>query len=262
MAYIFSVVSYAFQIKRRPLETGSFFETSTLLVTLILLGRVINEFARYRGKSEKLYRKLRHRTDHVPTAAKSVSFRSLQIDDAILVQHTATTTSWSNAQTKKIDNRLLQYGDVFRVPPHTRIVTDGVVVYGGSNVDESMITGEFKPNAKGLDSEVFAGTTNGDGQLIVSLTKLPHENCVQRIAALVEDAELTKPRAQALADRVAGWFVPAMASIGLTVFLIRLFVERYRNKNTWRYILPLRLVAWSLLRQYFLLLTFIQKRGT
>jgi P-type E1-E2 ATPase len=178
------------------------------------------------------------------------------------VQHTATTTSWSNAQTKKIDNRLLQYGDVFRVPPHTRIVTDGVVVYGGSDVDESMITGEFKPNAKGLDSEVFAGTTNGDGQLIVSLTKLSHENCVQRIAALVEDAELTKPKAQALADRVAGWFVPAMASIGLTVFLIWLFVERYHNKNTWRYILPLRLVAWSLFRQYFLLLTLIQKRDT
>ena len=97
-------------------------------------------------------------------------------------------------------------------------MTDGVVVYGGSDVDESMMTGEFKPNAKGLDSEVFAGTNNGDGQLIVSLTKLPHENSVQQIAALVEDAELTKPRAQALADRVAGWFVPAMASIGSRSF--------------------------------------------
>ncbi|KAI4656708.1 uncharacterized protein J4E78_006599 [Alternaria triticimaculans] len=213
MAYVFSVVSYKYQLDGRPLETGSFFETSTLLVSLLLLGRFINEYARYR-------------------AAKSVSFRSLQVDQAILVQQ--TTTSWANAITSKIDSRLLQYGDYFCTPPHTRIVTDGVVVYGGSDVDESMMTGEFKPNAKGLDSEVFAGTNNGDGQLIVSLTKLPHENSVQQIATLVEDAELTKPRAQALADRVAGWFVPAMASIGLTVFLIWLFVERYHNTKSWR----------------------------
>jgi len=57
---------------------------------------------------------------------------------------------------------------------------------------------------------------------------------VQRIAALVEDAELTKPGAQALADQIAGWFVPVMASIGLTVFLIWLFVDKYHNKKDWR----------------------------
>lgn len=162
-----------------------------------------------------------------------------------------TTTSWANAITSRIDSRLLQYGDYFCTPPHTRIVTDGVVVYGGSDVDESMMTGEFKPNAKGLDSEVFAGTNNGDGQLIVSLTKLPHENSVQQIAALVEDAELTKPRAQALADRVAGWFVPAMASIGLTVFLIWLFVERYHNTKSWRVRCSPR-VYFKFLANYFL----------
>ena len=163
-----------------------------------------------------------------------MSFRSLQVDEAILVTTPEETTSWSSAPMTKIDTRLLQYGDFFTIPPHTRVATDGIVVYGGSNVDESMITGEFKPKAKGLDSEVFAGTNNGDGFLAVRLTKLPHENSVQRIATLVEDAELTKPRTQALADRVAGWFVPVMASIGLTVFLIWLFVERYHNKKQWR----------------------------
>ncbi|KAG9189007.1 Cu2+-exporting ATPase [Alternaria panax] len=216
MAYSFSVASYIFQVRGKPLETGSFFETSTLLVTLILLGRVINEFARFR-------------------AAKSVSFRSLQNDKAIIAVHPEEgTTFWSNAPKTKIDTRLLQYGDYFTVPPHTRIATDGVVVYGGSNVDESMITGEFKPKAKGLGSEVFAGTNNGTGFLVVRLTKLPHENSVQRIAALVEDAELTKPKTQALADRVASWFVPVMASIGLSVFLIWLFVDRYHKRKDWR----------------------------
>ncbi|KAL1801493.1 hypothetical protein ACET3X_001835 [Alternaria dauci] len=215
MAYSFSVASYVFEIRRKPLETGAFFETSTLLVTLILLGRFVNEFARFR-------------------AAKSVSFRSLQVDEVNLVAPPEESNSWSNAQTTRIDTRLLQYGDFFTIPPHTRVATDGVVVYGGSNVDESMITGEFKPKAKGLDSEVFAGTNNGNGFLVARLTRLPHENSVQRIAALVEDAELTKPRAQALADRVAGWFVPVMASIGLTVFLSWLFNNKHHNTNEWQ----------------------------
>jgi heavy metal translocating P-type ATPase len=193
------------------LETGSFFETSTLLVTLILLGRVINEFARFR-------------------AAKSVSFRSLQVDEALLA---TANPSWANCKVDETDARLLQYGDTFRVPPHTKVVTDGIVLYGGSNIDESMITGESKPKAKGLHSEVFAGTNNGDGMLVVRLTKLPHENSVHRIAALVEDAELTKPKAQALADRVAGWFVPTIATLGLTVFIIWLFIDKFHNNRGW-----------------------------
>ncbi|KAF1946059.1 heavy metal translocatin [Clathrospora elynae] len=211
-AYIFSVVSYVFQIRGRPLETGSFFETSTLLVTLILLGRFINEFARFR-------------------AAQSVSFRSLQIDEALLVLD--ASTSGTNHKTKRIDARLLQYGDTFKIPPHTKVVTDGTVQHGGSEIDESMITGESIPVAKGVGSDVFAGTNNGDGELIVRLDKLPHENSVHNIAAMVEDAEMTKPKTQALADRIAGWFVPAIATIGCTVFLTWLFVERFHNNNAW-----------------------------
>ncbi|KAF2110678.1 E1-E2 ATPase-domain-containing protein [Lophiotrema nucula] len=207
-AYIFSVISYVFQIRHKPLETGSFFETATLLVTLILLGRVVSEFARLR-------------------AAKSVSFRSLQAETALLVTPKGKTT--------KIDARLLQYGDEFVVSPHSRIVTDGTVVHGGSEVDESMITGESLPVAKGLGTKVYAGTTNGSGPLTVALTALPHENSVSKIADMVENAELTKPKVQALADRIASWFVPAIAVIGLSVLLIWLFVDRYHSHQTWQH---------------------------
>ncbi|KAF2130199.1 heavy metal translocatin [Dothidotthia symphoricarpi CBS 119687] len=213
IAYAFSVVSYVFRIRKKPLETGSFFEASTLLVTLILLGRVINEFARYR-------------------AAKSVSFRSLQIDEALLVL--PKSKQQADPEARKIDARLLQYGDVFKVPPHTRVVTDGTILYGGSEIDESMITGEPIPVAKGVNSRVFAGTNNGSGQLIVTLTALPHENSIHKIATMVEDAELTKPKVQALADRVAGWFVPTIATIGFLVFLIWLLVDKFQNKRPWK----------------------------
>ncbi|KAH7068627.1 E1-E2 ATPase-domain-containing protein [Paraphoma chrysanthemicola] len=213
LAYAFSVISYALQIMGRPLETGCFFETSTLLVTLILLGRVINEFARYR-------------------AAKSVSFRSLQADDALLVLPNSPNPA--DPRTRTIDARLLQYGDHFKIAPHTRIVTDGIILFGGSEVDESMITGESIPVAKGVHSKVFAGTMNGGGALVAKLTALTHENSVHKIAALVENAELTKPRTQALADRIAGWFVPAIATIGTFVFLGWLIYERYDMKGSWR----------------------------
>jgi heavy metal translocating P-type ATPase len=213
IAYIFSVVSYGFQIKGKPLETGSFFETSTLLVTLILLGRVINEFARYR-------------------AAKAVSFRSLQVDEALLVLPNSMNPA--DPKTRQIDARLLQYKDHFKIAPHMRVVTDGIVLYGGSEIDECMITGESIPVAKGVHSKVFAGTANGSGTLIARLTSLPHENSVHKIAAMVENAELTKPKTQALADTIAGWFVPVMAIISLLVFLIWLLVAKYDYKRSWK----------------------------
>ncbi|KAL1594490.1 hypothetical protein SLS60_010250 [Paraconiothyrium brasiliense] len=204
VAYIYSVISYTREIKGRPLETGSFFETSTLLVTLILLGRVISEFARSR-------------------AAKSVSFRSLQVDEALLV---LPSSSPSDPKTCLVDARLLQYGDQFKVVPESRIVTDGIVTYGGSEVDESMITGEALPVAKGRESPVYAGTVNGSGNLIVALERLPHENSVSKIATLVESAGLTKPKAQALADRIASLFVPAIILVALLVFTIWILVDK------------------------------------
>lgn len=211
-AYVFSTVCYAYQIVGKPLETHSFFETSALLVTLILLGRVVNEFARYR-------------------AAKTVSFRTLQAEKALLVA--LGHERKADPPTRDIDARLLQYGDSFKVPPHTQIVTDGTVYYGGSEVDESMLTGEAVPVAKGVHSEVYAGTMNGSGTLIVFLKALPHENTVHKVATMVECAELTKPKIQALADRIAGWFVPVIAVIGSLVFLIWLLVDRFRNERGW-----------------------------
>ena len=210
-AFVFSVILYAYHVAGRPLETESFVETSTLLVTLILLGRLVNEFARYR-------------------AAKAISYRSLQCEKALLID---SSSHQRDSLTKEIDARLLQYGDSFKVLPHTRIVTDGTVSYGGSEVDESMLTGESIPVAKGVHSQVYAGTMNGTGTLIVALRTLPHENTVQKIATMVECAELTKPRMQAIADRFAGWFVPVITAMGSLVFLIWLLVDRFRNKHSW-----------------------------
>ncbi|KAH9864077.1 hypothetical protein J1614_010010 [Plenodomus biglobosus] len=212
MAYSLSVVLYVYQLKETPFEVRSFFETSTLLVTLILLSRVVNEFARYE-------------------IARSVSFRSLQLNEALLVRTDPKALMDHDPKTKRIDSRLLQHGDRFKVPPHTKVVTDGIVICGGSEVDESRITGESIPVAKGVQSVVYAGSTNGSGTLVVELTALPHENTLHRIATRLEDTELTTPTTQALTNRIATWLVPVIIVITLATFLTWFFVERHHGHS-------------------------------
>ncbi|EAL90942.1 cation-transporting P-type ATPase PCA1 [Aspergillus fumigatus Af293] len=193
-AYIFSVVSFAYLIAEQPLSTGQFFETSTLLVTLIMVGRWVAALARQR-------------------AVESISIRSLQASTAILVDQESGTE-------REIDARLLQYGDTFKVLPDTRIPTDGTVINGSSEVDESMLTGESRPVEKYPSSVVVAGSINGSGVMTVRLNRLPSDNTINTIAAMVDEAKLSKPKLQDLADRVASYFVPVVLVLTIITFLI------------------------------------------
>ena len=191
-AYIFSVISFAYLVAGQPLSTGQFFETSTLLVTLIMVGRYVSALARQK-------------------AVESISFRSLQISNAIIVDSVTK-------QENEIDVRLLQYGDVFKVVPESKIPTDGTVISGSSEVDESMLTGESRPVEKHTKSNVIAGSINGSGALVVRLTRLPSENTISTIAGLVDQAKLSKPKIQDMADHVASYFVPVIIGLVIITF--------------------------------------------
>ncbi|KAL4924274.1 cation-transporting P-type ATPase PCA1 [Aspergillus undulatus] len=193
-AYIFSVVSFAYVAVGKPLSTGEFFETSTLLVTLIMVGRYIAALARQK-------------------AVESISFRSLQMPTAILVDEITSSE-------KEVDVRLLQYGDIFKVLPDSKIPTDGTVISGTSEVDESMITGETTPVEKCAKAAVVAGSVNGSGVLIARLTRLPADNTISMIAGMVDQAKLSKPKIQDIADRVASYFVPVVVALTVIVFAI------------------------------------------
>ncbi|RYO94976.1 hypothetical protein DL766_002019 [Monosporascus sp. MC13-8B] len=192
-AYIFSVVAFGYLASGSPLPTGEFFETSTLLVTLIMVGRYLGALARQK-------------------AVESISVRSLQTTEAILVG--------SDGQESVIDARLLQYGDCFRVMPDSRVPTDGTVVSGTSEIDESMVTGESRPVEKKAKSNVVAGSINGSGTLVVRLTRLPGENTISTIASMVDEAKLSKPRIQDMADRVASYFVPVVLLLTVITFVV------------------------------------------
>ncbi|OBS26041.1 hypothetical protein FPOA_06571 [Fusarium poae] len=191
-AYVYSIVAFSFEMTGSPLDESQFFETSTMLITLILVGRLIAAFARVQ-------------------AVSAVSLRSKQNNTAVLV---------STESDHEIDARLLQYGDVFKVLPHSRVPTDGIVISGKTEVDESMLTGETLPIVKQKGSHLIAGTVNGDGTVTVQLTRLPGKNTVTDIAQLVEEAANSKPEIQDLANKVAGWFVPAMCTVAVLVLLI------------------------------------------
>ncbi|KAF9870367.1 cation transport atpase [Colletotrichum karsti] len=200
-AYVYSVVAFGLrQADKSPEgqqgEFKEFFETSTLLVTLVLLGRFVAAFARIR-------------------AVAAVSLRSLQASTAVIVE---------GGRDVEIDARLLQYGDKFKVLPHSTVPTDGLVISGSSEVDESMLTGESVPVFKKQRDNVIAGTVNGSGTLTAQLTRLPGKNTVTDIAELVEDAANSKPKIQDIADRVASWFVPVVATIAVVVVIVWLVV--------------------------------------
>ncbi|KAJ2990292.1 hypothetical protein NUW58_g3020 [Xylaria curta] len=191
-AYVYSIVAFGYLISGAPLETEAFFETSSLLISLIMLGRLVASYARIR-------------------AVAAVSVRSLQASTAILIE---------NGVDREFDSRLLQFGDTFKVTPHSQIPTDGSIISGASEVDESMVTGESLPITKGPGEPVIAGTINGSGTLVVRLTRLPGKNTITDIAKLVEDASSSRPRVQEIADRVASWFLPTVLTISAVVFII------------------------------------------
>lgn len=196
-AYTYSVIACGLTFAGRDLELDAFFETSTLLITLVMLSRLVAVYARQR-------------------AVEKVSMRSMQIATALLVTAEGATTS--------IDARLLHFGDTILIPPHSRIVTDAEVLSGTSEVDESMLTGESLPVLKTQGSSAVAGTINGAGSLTARVTTLLGRNTIADIADLVERAQSSKPKIQELADRVAGYFIPVVCSVTVIVTVIWVIV--------------------------------------
>ena len=193
-AYVFSVVSFIYQLMGHPLTTGEFFQTSTLLITFIMLGRFVSALARQK-------------------AVESISIKSLQTTTALLMDSDGKTSG-------AIDTRLLQYGDIFKVVPDSCIPTDGIVIAGMSEVNESMMTGELRPIQKLPGSIVLAGSVNGSGSLVIRLTRLPGQNTISKIADMVDEAKFSKPRTQELADRVAQLFVLIIVSLTVVTLVV------------------------------------------
>ncbi|HEY8669421.1 MAG TPA: HAD-IC family P-type ATPase, partial [Terriglobales bacterium] len=169
-----------------------YFEPAAAIVTLVLLGQVLELRARSRTGAA-----IRALLDLSPRTARLLRDNS-ELD---------------------IPLDQVQVGDRLRVRPGEKIPVDGVVVEGHSSVDESMITGESVPVEKATGSRVIGATVNASGSFIMSAERVGRETLLAQIVQMVSQAQRSRAPIQRLADRVAGWFVPAVIGIAVLTFI-------------------------------------------
>ncbi|XP_042494053.1 copper-transporting ATPase RAN1-like [Macadamia integrifolia] len=191
---VFALVYGAFT----GLWSSTYFETSAMLITFVLLGKYLEILAK--GKTSDAIKKL---VELAPATA------------ILLVKDTGGKC----IQEREIDALLIHPGDTLKVFPGSKVPADGVVVWGSSYVDESMVTGESKPVLKEVDSLVIGGTMNSHGALHVQATKVGSSTVLSQIISLVETAQMSKAPIQKFADFVASIFVPTVVTISLLTLL-------------------------------------------
>jgi Cu+-exporting ATPase len=171
-----------------------YFEAAAVIVTLVLLGQVLELRARGRtgaairallGMAPKTARRLRDDGGH----------EDIPLDD-------------------------VRPGDRLRVRPGEKIPVDGIVLDGSSAVDESMVTGEPIPVEKAAGDAVVGATVNGSGSLVVRAERVGSETLLAQIVQMVVEAQRSRAPIQRLADRVAGWFVPAVVAASVVTFVV------------------------------------------
>ena len=195
VAYIYSVVAallpglFPGSFRQASGEVAVYFEAATVIVTLVLLGQVLELGARARTGAA-----LRELAGLAPSTARRMRDDGTEADvplDAVRV------------------------GDRLRVRPGEQVPVDGVVVRGASAVDESMVSGEPLAVHKQPGDALVGATLNGPGSLIMRAERVGADTLLARIVALVADAQRSRAPIQRLADRVAGYFVPAVVLIAV-----------------------------------------------
>jgi len=172
---------------------GTYFEAAGVIVTLILLGQVLE--LRARSSTGAAIREL---LGMAATSARRIAADGAETD---------------------VPLDAVQAGDRLRVRPGEKVPVDGVVLEGRSSVDEAMVTGEPIPVEKQAGDRVIGATINGTGALVIRAEKVGAETLLSRIVAMVAEAQRSRAPIQKLADRVAGWFVPAVVLIAIAALV-------------------------------------------
>lgn len=200
VSYVYSVVAavapgiFPTSFRGGGGHVAVYFEAAGVIVTLILLGQVLE--LRARSQTGAAIKEL------LGLAAKTAR----RIDD--------------DGSERDIPLEHVQVGDRLRVRPGEKIPVDGVVLEGTSAVDEAMVTGEPIPVQKSAGAPVIGATVNGTGSLVMRAEKVGSETLLSRIVAMVAEAQRSRAPIQKLADIVAGYFVPVVVLIALTTFVV------------------------------------------
>jgi len=175
-------------------EVGVYFEAAGVIVTLILLGQVLE--LRARGATSNAIRKL---LGLAPKTARRIAEDGTEVD---------------------VPLDQVRVGDRLRVRPGEKIPVDGRVIDGRSSVDEAMITGEPIPAPKQDGDQVIGATVNGTGGLVIEAAAVGGDTLLARIVRMVADAQRSRAPIQKLVDVVSGWFVPTVIFVSMVTFVV------------------------------------------
>lgn len=194
-AFIYSTyLTFAPQVSLvGEVHAGAYFDTASVIITLILLGKWLE--ARAKG-------------------------RTAEALHALLELAPPTARVRRNGVEADVDASEVVVNDTVVILPGTRIPVDGIVISGFSSVDESMLTGESSPNEKGKDSVLTGGTLNGNGTLVMRAVAVGSNTVLAGIIRSVESAQASKAPIQHLADRISSIFVPIVIAIAALTFVI------------------------------------------
>jgi len=175
-------------------EVGVYFEAAGVIVTLILLGQVMELKAR--------------------------SQTSVAIKQLLGMAATSARRLGDDGTEEDVPLEEVHEGDRLRIRPGEKVPVDGQVIAGSSNVDESMVTGEPIPVEKGPRDQVIGATINGTGTLVIRAENVGADSVLSRIVAMVAEAQRSRAPIQRLADRVSSYFVPAVIITAVVTFIV------------------------------------------
>lgn len=203
IAYVFSVVAtvapwlFPDALRGENGRVGVYFEAAAVIVTLVLLGQVMELRARRQTGGA-----IRELLELAPPTARRLT----------------------DEGEEDVPVEALNPGDRVRVRPGDKVPIDGELIEGRSTIDESMLTGEPVPVEKGPGDEATGGTVNKTGSFVMKVSRTGSDTTLSQIVHMVAEAQRSRAPIQRLADAVAGWFVPAVVLIAIVAFVVWLLV--------------------------------------
>ena len=200
LAYLYSVAAvvtpgiFPAEFRSHGGEVGTYFEAAAVIVTLVLVGEVLQ--LRALGQTSQAIRHL----------------LALAPNTALLIQ--------ADGREVEVPLNTIEVGDRLRVRPGEKVPVDGTVVEGSSNIDESMISGEPVPVPKAPGAKVTGATINGKGTLVIRAERIGSETLLAQIVHMVAQAQRTRAPVQRLADLVAAYFVQIVVSVAVITALV------------------------------------------
>ena len=192
-AYFYSLYLSLMSIGGMTHSVELYYETSSILITLIILGKLFE--AKAKGRSSEAIKKL------MGLQAKTATIERVGVEQEVPIEQVIV-------------------GDILHIKPGEKIPVDGKIVEGSSAIDESMLTGESVPVDKKMGDEVIGATINKNGFLKVEATKVGRDTALAQIIKVVEDAQGSKAPIQRLSDQISGVFVPIVVALAVIAFIV------------------------------------------